>query len=134
MQAAGLGSIARTGAIGFIALVIGINLGCDDRSSSVPPDVVANANKPKDETPPAPTTQQLLNAPRTRTQLAPLPLSMELPPSWQPMKDAPVANLWEGYTPSGQVQLQLTTRRTMSQQDLDRLMQGASKEMQQHPG
>jgi hypothetical protein len=134
MQCAGLGRIARTGAIAFVALVIGINMGCDDRSSSVPPDVVADANKPKDQPPAVPTTQQLLNAPRTRTQLVPLPLSMELPPSWQPMKDAPVANLWEGYTPSGQVQLQLTTRRSISQQDLDRLMQGASREMQQNPG
>lgn len=133
MQCAGLGRIARTGALGIVALTIGLQLGCDDRSSSVPPDVLANVNKPKDQTPPVPTTQQLLTAPRVRTTLAPLPLSMELPPSWQPMKDAPAPNLWEGYTPSGQVQLQLTTRRALSQQDLDRLMEGASKEMQQHP-
>lgn len=136
MQSPPLGWIARTGAIGIIGLGVGIHLGCDDRSSSVPPEVLANVNKPKDqsEPPPVPTTQQLLNAPRVRTQLSPLPLSMELPPSWQPMKDAPVPNLWEGYTPSGQIQLQLITRRTMSQQDLDRLMEGASKEMQRKPG
>jgi hypothetical protein len=119
---------------GTFIFCAGVGGGCDDRgSSTVPPEVLAAANKPQQDAPKVPTTQELLSGHRSRTVLSPLPLTMELPPGWHQMKDAPVPNLWDGYTPSGEVQLQLNTRRPMTQEELDRLMEGARKEMAEKP-
>jgi hypothetical protein len=114
-------------------LATGMLVGCDDSSSSVPPEVLAESNKPKPNTPKVPTTQELVSGPRSRTVLVPLPLTMELPVGWRQMKDVPSSQLWQGYTPSGEVQLQLNSRRPMTQQELDRLMTGAKKEMAEKP-
>src|ERR1044072_7986509 len=86
--------------ITLILLVSGVFCGaCDDRSNSVPQAVLDQASKPPIDMLRVPTTQELLSGHRSRTALLPLPLSMELPPGWRPMKDMP--GVLQGFTPSG---------------------------------
>jgi hypothetical protein len=81
----------------------------------------------------APTTQDLLTGHRSRTALMPLPLTMELPPGWGPMQKARLPNVIQGYTPGGEVQIQLSARPSMKKEELDRMIAGAKKEMAANP-
>ena len=104
---------------------------CDDRGS-VPQAVLDQANKPPEDFLRVPTTQELVSGRRSRTALLPLPLTMELPPGWRP--DRKLANILQGYTPSGgEVQIQLVPRPSIKMDDLDRLVTGAKKEMAANP-
>src|SRR5437762_11773257 len=89
---------------------IGVLGGCDDRSDKVPSAVLEQASKPPEDPLKAPTTQELLSAHRTRTALLPLPLTMELPPGWGPDRRTHMAGIIVGYAPSGEVQIQLSSR------------------------
>jgi hypothetical protein len=116
--------------------------GCEDRTD-VPPAVLEasnNANKAKENLPKPPTTQELLTGHRSRTALVPLPVTMELPPGWGKFNEKnPVGvtigagNVLQGYTPNGEVQIQLNPRRAMTRDELDRMVAAAKKEMAEKP-
>ncbi len=113
---------------------------CDDKPE-VPPAVLEQAKKQtEDATKPAnkrPTTQALLSGKRSRTALVPLPLTMDLPPGWGQLNEPGIkvsANLLQGYTPSGgEVQIQLSNRAAIKQEDLDLMIAGGKKEMAEKP-
>ena len=134
-----------------IILVLSLVLAaCDDTPSSstaVPPEVLkqveenekakATAAKPK-----RPSTQELLTGRRSRTALMPLPLTMEVPPGWgtfdgfgdDKVRAATAGlNLFQGITPNGDVQIQLTARPAMKQEELDRVVTFGKKEQQEKP-
>ena len=109
--------------------------GCEEKPQ-VPPELLSKPAEPRAGGIPRPTTQELISGPRSRTVLSPLPLTMDLPPSWgrESLNDIPTpANLLQGYTPSGEVQIQLATRPPMKQAQLDALLVGAKKEMEKDP-
>lgn len=109
--------------------------GCEERPE-VPPELLNKPAEPRAGGVPRPTTQELVGGPRSRTVLSPLPLTMDLPPSWgrESLNDIPTpANLLQGYTPNGEVQIQLGTRPMMTQAKLDALLVGAKKEMETDP-
>lgn len=114
--------------------------GCDDKPE-VPQAVLDQARKQtEDATKPAskrPATQALLTGKRSRTALIPLPLTMDLPPGWGKLDEPDIkvsANLLQGYTPSGgEVQIQLSNRAAIKQEDLDLMIAGGKKEMAEKP-
>jgi hypothetical protein len=114
----------------MVAAATLLAVACDDRSS-VPQAVLDQASKPPENTLRAPTTQELLSGHRSRTALHPLPLTMELPPGWHPMKE--LANVLQGYTPTGDIQIQLVGRASMKKEALERTVLGAKKEMATNP-
>src|SRR5262249_53463242 len=63
----------------------------------------------------------------------PLPLTMELPPGWGPMQKARLPNVIQGYTPSGEVQIQLTARSSMKEAEFKAMLNSAKKEMAAKP-
>lgn len=128
------------------ALLLGMILSaCDDRST-LPQSVIeqakqASAEKARKTTAP-PTTQELLNGPRTRLALIPLPLTMQVPAGWGKMNDNNAAgikvsaaglNVIQGYTPSGEVEIRLSSHPTMKQDALDQILAFGKKEMQEKP-
>jgi hypothetical protein len=117
-----------------------VALGCDDRPP-VPASVLEQAKKQDQQPkgPKVPTTQELLTGPRKRVDLMPLPLSMEMPVSWgrwnekNPAGIKIDANLFQGYTPNGEVQIQLSSRPSMKPEDLDRIVDAGKKEKAAKP-
>jgi hypothetical protein len=109
---------------------------CDD-TPQVPQSVLDEANKPKEaDSSKRPATQELLGGRRTRTALVPLPLTMEVPQGWGQgqFKDIPnPGNLLQGYTPAGDVQIDLAARPSLKQEQLDQLLEGAKKETAKNP-
>jgi hypothetical protein len=110
--------------------------GCEDKPE-IPQAILDEANKPK-ENPAAkrPTTQELTSGRRTRSPLTPLPLTMEVPPSWTQGEFKGIknpGNLLQGYTPAGEVQIDFASRPSIKQEDFDRVLEGAKKEMAKNP-
>ena len=119
---------------------------CDEKPS-VPPQVLKQAEENEKAQATAtkskrPATQELLTGRRSRTALIPLPLTMEVPPGWgnfdgfgDPQVRAATAglNLIQGITPSGDVQIQLTARSAMKQEELDRIVTFGKKEQKEKP-
>src|SRR5438270_650993 len=110
---------------------------------SVPPAVLQQQAKTAEEQKHPnkhPTTQELLSGKRSRTALIPLPLTMELPPGWGKLNDVSDAglklnagNLLQGYTPNGEVQIQLSARPALKKEDLDRMLAAGKKELAEKP-
>ena len=127
-------------AIFVLLLCGGLLFACEERTS-VPPEVLEQAQKTQqqaDAKSKVPTTQELLTGPRSRTALIPLPLTMDLPPGWGRFEDVNQAglklpNLLQGYTPSGAVEIELRPRPAMKKEDLERMVEGGRKEMQEKP-
>ena len=116
---------------------------CDDRST-VPQSVIDQAKKTEQDAAQSkkhkrPTTQELLESRRTRSALIPLPLTMEMPPGWGKLEDlgdlkiSAGLNLIQGYTPHGEVQIQLSSRPAMKMDALDRLVEAGKKEQASKP-
>jgi hypothetical protein len=116
-----------------VALLIAAAGGCDDSSTRVPQAVLEQATRPATSTDKTPTTQELLTGHRSRTALMPLPVTMELPPGWGPMQKARLPNVIQGYTPSGDVQIQLSARPSMKDAELKAMINSAKKEMAARP-
>jgi len=117
----------------LVAIVL-VAFGCDD-SSSVPPSVQQAAVKAKahgPQAPPRPTTQELVNGPKRRLPLTPLPFSVSVPPSWKVQSlGAGSITVLTGPTPSGEAQIQLTSRATAKKEELEIIRRAAKKEMSQ---
>ena len=122
--------------VAAVGVFLGSGGGCDDSSTRVPQAVLDQATKPSGPNASSdkpPTTQDLLSGHRSRTALMPLPLTMELPPGWGPMQKARLPNVIQGYTPSGEVQIQLSARPSMKPVELNAMINGARKEMAANP-
>lgn len=130
----------------FVAAAMVALAACDE-APSVPSAVLEQAKQAEAEQQNArknkkPTTQQLVEGKRSRTALIPLPLTMELPAGWGKLEDVSEAglkvtsaglSLLQGITPNGEVQIQLTNRPAIKQDELDRLMDAGKKEQAAKP-
>lgn len=129
----------------IIAVLAAALAACDDKSS-VPPQVLKQAEETQQAQATGkkkhPTTQELLSARRSRTALIPLPLTMEVPPGWgnfdgfgDPQVKAATAglNLLDGITPNGEVQIQLSVRPAIKQEEFDRIVTFGKKEQKEKP-
>ncbi len=115
---------------------------CDDKPD-VPQTVLDQARAASEHKgPKIPTTQELLTSARKPIALLPLPLTMQVPPGWGKLNDNNPAgikvtsaglNILQGYTPNGEVQIQLAGQSPIKQEDLDRLVAAGKKEMAQKP-
>ena len=118
------------------AALVAVGLTACDDTPAVPQAVLDESNKPTDTSiNKRPTTQSLLSGTRSRSALIPLPLTMEMPEGWGKPKDMEAApgHLLQGYTPNGDVQIQLASRPVMKKERLDQLIEGAKKEMAKNP-
>ena len=109
-------------------------IACDD-STSVPTSVQEAATKAKaqgPEGPARPTTQELIKGSRKRLALTPLPFSVSVPTSWKiDSLGSGSITVLTGPTPSGEAQIQLTSRATMKKEDLEVVERAAKKEATQ---
>jgi hypothetical protein len=118
--------------VGILLLAALLASACDEKPSA--PAVLSEQARHAAEGPKRPTTQELLTGPRKRIVLGPMPFSVRAPASWKiEVLPANGISMLQGPTPSGEAQIQLSTRPTTSSQDLDRLVQGAKKELAEHP-
>ena len=83
-----------------------IAIGCD--RSPAPPNLPEST--PNKAPASRPTTQELLSGPRKKLPLLPLPLSAQVPQSWQVKSITENLFFLEGPAPSGDVQIQLAER------------------------
>jgi len=111
----------------MVALIIAI--GCDTRSA--PPSVSESA--PSTAPASRPTTQELLDGPRKKISLLPLPLRAEAPASWQVKSLTENLFFLEGPAPSGDVQIQLAERTSQTADKLERLFKAAKRDAASHP-
>src|SRR5688572_25723943 len=89
-----------------------VGIGCDDPAGDIPQAVLdqqARQAEAQKSLPKIPTTQDLVNGPRTVMPLGPLPMTMRVPASWR-VEVAGGASLLRGFTPNGEVAIQLTSR------------------------
>jgi hypothetical protein len=109
-------------------------IACDD-STSVPPSVQDAATKAKAQGPQGPlrpTTQELLQGSRKRLALTPLPFSVNVPTSWKiDSLGSGSITVLTGPTPSGEAQIQLSSRSTIKKEDLEVVQRAAKKETTQ---
>jgi hypothetical protein len=123
------GSTARFG-VALAAVVAGtilIGAGCDDRPTPPPPAAQRNADGSQTDpsAPPRPTTQELVAGPYKHLQLAPLPLTADVPQSWEVEN-----NTLKGpipYSPHDLI-IQLTSWRRQSGDRFDRMLNYAKKD------
>lgn len=112
-----------------------IGTGCDDPADDIPRAVLAQRAKQavaQKELPKIPTTQELTTGPRHTIALGPLPMTMRVPSSWR-VEVAGGASLLRGYTPNGEVTIQLTSRPAIKQAQLESEITGAKKEQAERP-
>jgi hypothetical protein len=129
-----LSRVAVLGILLAVAVAVA-GLACDDTSNDIPQavrDQQARQAEAQKNLPKIPTTQDLVNGPRTVTPLGPLPLTLRVPVSWQ-VKVAGGASLLQGFTPNGEVAIQLTSRPSMKKTDFDALFKSDKKEQAGKP-
>jgi hypothetical protein len=116
--------------LALVTLVALIAVACDDKNA-VSPSVQQAAVKAQaegDKTPSHPTTQELLTGPRKRLTLAPVPFSASVPLPWK-LENLASGAVLAGPTPSGEVQIQLSSRTSVKKEDLDIVQRAAKKEL-----
>ncbi|HEX8520923.1 MAG TPA: hypothetical protein VF669_01620 [Tepidisphaeraceae bacterium] len=117
--------------LGMLAALILIGA-CDDRTS-VPQNVQDAATKAQADAakgPQRPTTQELLTGPKKRLALTPLPFSAQVPGSWRVETLASGSlTVLTGPTPSGEAQVQLSSRSLTSKDELGVIQRAAKKEL-----
>jgi hypothetical protein len=122
--------------LGLAATVtIAIAVGCDDPGSDIPQSVrdqQAKQAEAQKNLPKIPTTQDLLNGPRTTTALGPLPMTMRVPVSWK-VEVTGGASLLRGFTPNGEIAIQLTPRSAIKKESFDALVKSDKKEQAEKP-
>ena len=117
-----------------LLVVVSLTASCDDKNA-VPASVQQAAVKAQAEGPkgPArPTTQELMSGSRKRLVLAPLPFSVRVPTPWKvdSLGGGSIIVLG-GPTPSGEAQIQLTTRSPAKKEELEVIQRAAKKELSQ---
>lgn len=120
--------------VGMLAVAALLIVGCD--GSSTPDPVQQAATEARSSPPPSdrPTTQQLLQGPRKRLALTPIPFSAAVPPSWkiESLGGGTIVML-DGPTPSGEAQVQLSTHPPAKKEEFERIQRGAAKEKAERP-
>jgi hypothetical protein len=118
--------------LALIPILALIAVACDDKSTLSPAaqQAAVKAQAEGDKTPSRPTTQELMTGPRKRITLTPVPFSVSVPFQWklENLAGGSVVVL-AGPTPSGDVQIQLSTRTPAKQEDLDIVQRAAKKEL-----
>jgi len=125
--------VCRLAVLSIVLALAGI--ACDDSPSSDIPQTVrdqqardaAAAKLPK-----IPTTQDLVNGPRTTTALGPLPMTLRVPVSWQ-VKVTGGASILQGFAPNGEIAIQLTSRPSIKKADFEALFKSDKKEQAAKP-
>lgn len=119
-------------AAGLLACAGGA-LSCDDRSE-VPADLVQqqqpDASNPQNPATTRPTTQQLVEGPRTPKTLDVLPLVLQVPTSWKITAHGSGIVWLEGPTPAGEVRIHLKHQQGMTQRMWDQLVMGTQREIE----
>jgi len=110
----------------MLALVTAWMVGCDDKPQ-VPADLALPARKTPEmsEEKPRPTTQELTVTKDERLSI--LPLTVTVPESWVVTTDLGQTVL-KGFTPSGEVKIHLATRPPLTEDALNRLLDGAKRQ------
>lgn len=117
------------------ALVLAVTMlaasACEERVEA-PPELLKNPSPPEPTS--HPTTQALLEGPRTPIALATLPLTARVPIGWAVKNvEGTSVVLLEGPTPAGDAAIQLNERAATDAAKLDILVNGAKRELAQHP-
>jgi hypothetical protein len=118
-----------------VATAVGLCMGCDepaDDMTQVVLDQQAKQAAAEKALPKIPTTQELMGGPRSVVPLGPLPLTLKVPASWR-VEVAGGASLLRGFSPQGEITVQLTSRPSIKQAQLDSEIRGAKKEQAEKP-
>jgi hypothetical protein len=128
--------LSRLAVLGILLALAGLaGLACDDKSNDIPQavrDQQARQAEAEKNLPKIPTTQDLLNGPRTVTALGPLPMTMRVPVSWK-VDVTGGASLLRGFSPSGEIAIQLTSRPSIKKESFDALVKSDKKEQAEKP-
>jgi hypothetical protein len=126
----------RLAVISVVLLLAVSGLACDDPSSNDIPQSVreeqARREAAEKSLPKIPTTQDLVNGPRTVMALGPLPMTMRVPASWK-VEVQGGASLLRGFTPNGEITIQLTSRPSLKKASFDALVKSDKKEQTEKP-
>lgn len=109
--------------------------GCEEEPVGGIPQAVLDQQAKQNaepDLPKIPTTQELVSGTRKTLALGPLPLTMRVPESWN-LQVAGGASLLRGFTPNGEVTIQLTSRPSLKPDELTRLVNAAKKEQSERP-
>lgn len=101
--------------------------GCEDRAQ-VPPEVLEQVRREQQQ----PDLNQLLHGPQKRLTLTPLPISLEVPVSWE-LEKLGTITLLRGPTPSGEAMLQPLSRPTLTAEQVEMLLNAARRDRTQNP-
>ena len=117
-----------------IALLAGIIVaGCDESPVAPPPELLKNP-QPAEAATSRPTTQQLLEGPRKPLALAAMPLTVRVPVGWSIRNmDGTSVTFLEGPTPAGDASIQLSERAVTKADKFDIVVNGAKRELAEHP-
>ena len=110
-------------------------LACDDSSNDIPQavrDQQARQAEAEKNLPKIPTTQDLVSGPRSVTPLGPLPLTMRVPVSWK-VEVTAGASLLRGFTPNGEIAIQLSSRPSVKKANFDAMFKSEKKEQAEKP-
>lgn len=119
--------IVRQGWFGILCLGMVIAAGCD---KPTPPPPQTSAKPPSDvSVPPVPTTQELMTGPYKRVLLLPLPLSAQVPKSWDcTTPEGTQMTFLEGPAPGGRsIRISLEIGRTIKPDELKNILEGAKR-------
>jgi hypothetical protein len=119
--------LIRPWSVAACVLLLGALGGCEDRPS-VPPHVVEQVRQNQQQ----PDPHQLLHGPRKRLTLTPVPISLEVPASWD-LEKLGTITLVRGPTPSGEAMLQPLTRPTLTGEQVEMLINAARRDRAQDP-
>lgn len=119
----------------FSTLIALSGLACDDSSNDIPQQVRDQQAKQAEAAknlPKIPTTQELVNGPRTVQALGPLPMTMRVPVSWA-VKVTGGATLLSGFSPNGEITIQLSSRSSIKKTNFDSMLKSDKKEQAEKP-
>jgi hypothetical protein len=105
-------------------------VGCEDRA--IPPGDY-DIDSPAEAEPARPTAEELLQGPREPLRLGALPLTLEVPQSWEIWTLRAGLVFLQGPTPSGDVQIQLSSRPILTPEQLELRYAGAQAEAAENP-
>jgi hypothetical protein len=107
-------------------------IGCD-KSPDTPAVTQDTAESTPASPPPAPTTRDLMEGPRTPLAMKIAPLALQVPAGWK-VEVLGESAMLEGPTPSGDGQIVVATLPGMSSQRVDMLVAGAKTDGSTEPG
>jgi hypothetical protein len=107
-----------------VCLALAPMVGCDDRPE-IPVTVAPPSNRAEDPVKHRPTTQELSQT--KQESLSVLPLTVTVPQSWHVASELGQTVL-KGYTPHSEVRIALISQGKMSEDALNRLLDGAKRE------